>query len=347
MSENSSENPDKNFGKNSGGQADEKLRQGAPANTPPPAIEIANLSKRYKRTSAHALDDVSLTVPQGALFGLLGPNGAGKSTLINILAGLVIKTSGKVAIAGHDIDKAPRLARAHIGVVPQELNIDAFFTPRRLLDLIAGFYGLRPDKKRARDLLEVLGLGDKADVYPRTLSGGMRRRLMIAKAMVHNPPVLILDEPTAGVDIDLRRQLWELVEDLNRAGVTIILTTHYLEEAESLCDTIAIIDEGKVVTCEPTENLLARLDNKVLRFDLVAPMTELPAGFAELGAELVSEKRLRFRYSASEGRVGEIFAAMSAAGVAYSDIHTREPHLEEVFLQLTGGAMPDERMVRE
>ena len=300
-----------------------------------PAIRVAGLSKRYKRAHEFALDSVSLTVPQGSLFGLLGPNGAGKSTLINILAGLVIKSSGLVEIAGHNIDKAPRLARAHIGVVPQELNIDAFFTPRKLLDLIAGFYGLRPDKQRAQDLLEVLGLGDKADVYPRTLSGGMRRRLMIAKAMVHNPPVLILDEPTAGVDIDLRRQLWDLVKDLNQAGVTIILTTHYLEEAETLCDTIAIIDYGKVVTCEPTADLLGRLDNKVVRFDLVEPLATLPAHLEQLGAELPEPKRLRFRYSASEGRVGEIFRTMAEAGLAYTDIHTREPHLEEIFLQLT------------
>ena len=304
-----------------------------------PAIRVENLCKRYKRANELALDNVSLTVPRGSLFGLLGPNGAGKSTLINILAGLVIKSSGLVEIAGHSIDKSPRLARAHIGVVPQELNIDAFFTPRKLLDLIAGFYGLRPDKRRASDLLEVLGLGDKADVYPRTLSGGMRRRLMIAKAMVHNPPVLILDEPTAGVDIDLRRQLWDLVRDLNQAGVTIILTTHYLEEAETLCDTIAIIDYGKLVTCEPTEDLLGRLDNKVVRFDLAEPMASVPESLRHLGAELPDPRRLRFRYSASEGKVGEIFRAVSDLGVAYTDIHTREPNLEEVFLQLTHSAL--------
>ena len=300
------------------------------------AVEVRDLTKRYRRAKENALDGVSLAIPQGSLFGLLGPNGAGKSTLINILAGLVIKTSGTAAVEGYDIDRQPRLARAHIGVVPQELNIDPFFTPRALLDLMAGFYGLKRDKRRALDLLEALGLGDRADAYPRTLSGGMRRRLMIAKAMVHNPPVLVLDEPTAGVDIDLRRQLWDLVRNLNASGVTVVLTTHYLEEAQSLCDTIAIIDQGRLIACEPTGSLLARLDDKVLRVDLARPADALPEALAALGVEQVDATHLRFRYRAAEGAAHRILKALAASGLEVADIRTREPQLEEVFLQLTG-----------
>ena len=303
---------------------------------PAPAIQLQRLSNRYRRADTLALDHVDLTIPRGSLFGLLGPNGAGKSTLINILAGLVIKTGGKAWISGYDIDKNPRLARAHIGVVPQELNIDPFFTPRALLDLMAGFYGLRRDRRRAQDLLEALGLGDRAEAYPRTLSGGMRRRLMIAKAMVHNPPVLVLDEPTAGVDIDLRRQLWELVRQLNTAGVTVVLTTHYLEEAQSLCDTIAIIDDGKLITCEATESLLSRLDDKVLRVDLARPLESLPESLASLGAERIDEHHLRFRYRGQSQTLSRVLQQLSAEGLEVVDIHTREPRLEEVFLQLTG-----------
>ncbi|MGR4000843.1 MAG: ABC transporter ATP-binding protein [Alphaproteobacteria bacterium] len=302
----------------------------------PLAIELRGLSKRYRRADGLALDHVDLSIPKGSLFGLLGPNGAGKSTLINILAGLVIKSDGKAWISGYDIDKNPRLARAHIGVVPQELNIDPFFTPRALLDLMAGFYGLRRDKRRAQDLLEALGLGDRAEAYPRTLSGGMRRRLMIAKAMVHNPPVLVLDEPTAGVDIDLRRQLWELVRQLNSAGVTVVLTTHYLEEAQSLCDTIAIIDQGRLITCESTASLLGRLDDKVLRVDLARPLQSLPQSLEVLGAEWIDEYHLRFRYSGQSQTLSRVLHRLCAENLEVVDVHTREPRLEEIFLQLTG-----------
>src|SRR5437764_3913513 len=221
---------------------------------PAQAIAISGLSKVYRgRAGAKpALDAVDLAIPRGSLFGLLGPNGAGKSTLINILAGLVVKTAGRAAIWGVDIDKQPRQSRAAIGVVPQELNIDPFFTPREMLDLHAGLYGVPRRERRTDEILAAVGLTDMADAYARTLSGGMRRRLMVGKAMVHSPPVLVLDEPTAGVDVELRRQLWDHVRELNARGATILLTTHYLEEAEELCDRIAIIDRGKVVACDTT-----------------------------------------------------------------------------------------------
>ncbi|MEC8247759.1 MAG: ABC transporter ATP-binding protein, partial [Pseudomonadota bacterium] len=212
----------------------------------PIALSARNLQKTYKavgnQAAKEALKGIDLDIPRGAIFGLLGPNGAGKSTFINILAGLVIKSGGSANIWGFDIDANPRQARASIGIVPQELSIDPFFTPAEIMELQAGLYGVPRKQRRTNEILSAMGLADKAHAYARTLSGGMRRRLLVAKAMVHNPPVLVLDEPTAGVDIELRRQLWDYVIDLNRQGVTIMLTTHYLEEAEELCDTIAIID---------------------------------------------------------------------------------------------------------
>ena len=242
------------------------------------ALSARNLQKTYKASGnqppKQALKGIDLEVPRGSIFGLLGPNGAGKSTFINILAGLVNKTQGEAAIWGFDIDQNPRQARASIGIVPQELSIAPFFTPGEIMDIQAGLYGVPRKQRRTMEILEALGLADKADAYSRTLSGGMRRRLLVAKALVHNPPVLVLDEPTAGVDIELRRQLWDYVIELNKLGVTIMLTTHYLEEAQELCDTIAIIDHGTLVTCEPTRDLLRRIDNKTL---LIRPATELGA----------------------------------------------------------------------
>ena len=224
---------------------------------PDNAVTLQGLGKTYKasgKTGAKvALKNVDLEIPRGHLFGLLGPNGAGKSTLINILAGLVNKTEGRAEIWGYDIDRDARQSRAAIGVVPQELNIDPFFTPYELLELQAGLYGVPPKERKTDEILSILGLSDKAKAYTRTLSGGMRRRLMVAKAMVHSPPILVLDEPTAGVDIELRQQLWERVRQLNRAGTTVLLTTHYLEEAEELCDEIAIINHGSVIACVLTD----------------------------------------------------------------------------------------------
>ncbi|HSV28294.1 MAG TPA: ABC transporter ATP-binding protein, partial [Candidatus Omnitrophota bacterium] len=224
---------------------------------PANAIAAEGLRKVYngKNGAKIALDGVSLAIPRGSFFGLLGPNGAGKSTFINILAGLVKKTEGHVTVWDRDIDRDPRGAKAAIGVVPQELNLDPFFTPRELLDVQAGMYGVPRAERRTMEILEAVGLADKADSYARTLSGGMRRRLLVAKAMVHTPPVLILDEPTAGVDIELRQNLWAYVRELNARGTTVVLTTHYLEEAEELCDQIAIINRGKLVAQDTTRNL--------------------------------------------------------------------------------------------
>ena len=243
------------------------------------AIEISGLRKTYRGSARsgpkEALRGIDLTVPAGSIFGLLGPNGAGKSTLINILAGLVLKTSGKVRIWGFDQDVNPRQSRAAIGVMPQELNLDPFFTPRGALDVQAGLYGVPSAQRRTDEILEMIGLSDKADAYARSLSGGMRRRLLLGKALVHTPQILVLDEPTAGVDIELRKMLWTNVRKLNEQGMTIILTTHYLEEAQEMCDEIAIINHGLVVARDTTAALLGRIDAKTMT---IVPEGEVPDG---------------------------------------------------------------------
>ena len=237
-----------------------------------PAIRIRDLVKRYAGVKGEegklALKGVSFDVPEGQIFGLLGPNGAGKSTLINILAGLVMKTSGSAEIWGFDIDAHPRNAKRSIGIVPQEILFDPFFTPREALEIQAGLYGIPKAQRKTDELLAAVRLTDKADAYARTLSGGMKRRLLVAKAMVHSPPILVLDEPTAGVDIELRQQLWDYVRKLNREGVTVVLTTHYLEEAEELCDRIAIINHGRLIANEPTRDLIAKAQDKVVRVEV-------------------------------------------------------------------------------
>jgi ABC-2 type transport system ATP-binding protein len=302
-----------------------------------PAIDIRDLSKTYAN-GKRALDHVSLAVPRGSIFGLLGPNGAGKSTLINILAGLVRKTEGSAAIWGFDIDEHPRNARASIGVVPQEIVFDAYFTPREVLELQAGLYGVPKARRRTDALLAAVRLSDKANAYARTLSGGMKRRLLIAKALVHNPPVLVLDEPTAGVDIELRQQLWAYVRELHAGGTTVVLTTHYLEEAEALCDRIAIINGGRVVADEPTPTLLARARDKAvvvtLDHDVIAPPV-LP-GMARV--EQVGARRLKITFDKSALSAGQVIAALADAGHAIEDITTQEADLEDVFLSLTGEA---------
>ncbi|MAF96368.1 MAG: multidrug ABC transporter ATP-binding protein [Rhodospirillaceae bacterium] len=309
------------------------------------AVETVGLSKTYAAAGdgpgTAALKEVSLRIPRGSFFGLLGPNGAGKSTLINILAGLVIKTSGEARVCGHDIEKDMRQARLSIGVVPQELNIDPFFTPRELLELQAGFYGLRKSERRTTEVLDAVGLADKADAYARSLSGGMRRRLLVAKAMVHSPPVLILDEPSAGVDVDLRRQIWARVGEMNRRGTTILLTTHYLEEAQALCDTIAIIDHGRLIASEPTESLLRRIDAKEMTVTLDREITEVPAGLKPYNVEFKTGRRLKFSYPPSKTHSGEILDALAAAGLGVVDLTTREADLEDIFLNLTGGTERD------
>jgi ABC-2 type transport system ATP-binding protein len=305
---------------------------------PDDAVVVHGLNKTYRAktgTAVQALIDIDLAIPRGSLYGLLGPNGAGKSTLINILAQLVIKTSGTAAIWGIDLDRNPRAAAAAIGVVPQELNIDPFFTPRELLELQAGLYGVPKAERRTMEILDAVGLADKSEAYARTLSGGMRRRLMVAKALVHTPPVLVLDEPTAGVDVELRQQLWSYVRKLNAAGTTVLLTTHYLEEAEELCDRIAIINHGRVIACEPTVALLRRLDSKELVFIVEEDLANVPAPLARFDAQLQSPRRLMLRYQPSRTRIGEILAAVQAAGLNILDMTTLEADLEDIFLQLT------------
>lgn len=304
------------------------------------AISAVGVDKTYRAdggSRVHALKSVDLEVPRGGIFGLLGPNGAGKSTFINILAGLVIKTGGTAKVWGIDIDRDPRQARAAIGVVPQELNLDAFFSPREMLEVQAGFYGVPPAERRTAEILERVGLADKSEAYSRSLSGGMRRRLLVAKALVHNPPVLVLDEPTAGVDIELRQSLWAFVRELNENGTTVVLTTHYLEEAEELCDRIAIINEGQVIACDETRALVERLDNKELRLVVNADLAALPDSLQTFNAELTGARTITFRYRTRETEVREILDAVSAAGLAVADLSTEEPDLEDVFLALTRG----------
>lgn len=305
------------------------------------AIEIRDLTKIYKgrgkAPDKKALKGIDLVIPRGSMFGLLGPNGAGKSTTINILAGLVNKTSGSAHIWGFDIDKNPRNARANIGVVPQELMFDAFFSPREMLNVQAGMYGVPKAERRTDELLAAVHLTEQADAYSRTLSGGMKRRLLVAKAMVHNPPILVLDEPTAGVDIELRQHLWEYVRKLNERGTTIVLTTHYLEEAEELCDTIAIIDQGNVVCCEPTPQLLSRIDEKGILIDIAEAITELPNELANFHATMVSNHQISVQISKDTTTVGMVLDAVRNAGLSIVDISTTETDLEDIFLQLTRG----------
>ena len=305
------------------------------------AIEARGLVKTYagtKTTPAKtALNGIDLQVPRGSIFGLLGPNGAGKSTFINILAGLVTKTSGTAQIWGIDIDAHPRAARAAIGVGPQELATDVSFTPRESLEVQAGFYGVPKSERRTAQILDALGLTDKANAYVRQLSGGMKRRLMVAKAMVHAPPVLILDEPTAGVDVELRRQLWEYVQALHAEGVTIVLTTHYLEEAQALCDTIAIVNRGTVVASEPTPQLLRRLDTRAVVIVPAEPLTAVPA-LGRFEGRRRGDGRLAVTFRTADAGVEEVLAAVRTAGVTIRDLSTEEPDLEDVFLSLTYGA---------
>ena len=307
------------------------------------AIEAKGLVKTYPATKTtaemQALKGIDLVIPRGSIFGLLGPNGAGKSTFINILAGLCKKTSGTVSIWGRDIDERPRDARAAIGVVPQEIAADPFFTPRESLEVQAGMYGVPANERRTMELLNALGLGDKANAYVRQLSGGMKRRLMVAKAMTHNPPVLILDEPTAGVDVELRKQLWAYVVELNRKGVTIVLTTHYLEEAQELCDQIAIVNRGEVVACEPTATLLARMDIRNVVVTPEEPVTVAPSlpGFE---TKLRPAGAFAVSYRTGQSSVEQVLAAVRAAGLHIKDIATEDPDLEDVFVSLTSAPAP-------
>jgi ABC-2 type transport system ATP-binding protein len=303
------------------------------------AIEIKNLTKIYKGTKKsapkHALKGIDLAIPQGSMFALLGPNGAGKSTCINIMAGLVVKTAGEVAINGYNIETHPRSAKKSIGIVPQEIIFDPFFSPRTVLELQAGLYGIPKTKRKTMEILDMLGLADKADAYARSLSGGMRRRLMVAKAMVHDPDILVLDEPTAGVDIELRRQLWDNVKLLNKEGKTILLTTHYLEEAESMCDRIAIINHGDVIANESKDDLLARIEGKEITFRLDNPIDQVPNSLNGFTARIEGERRIVITYRPSDTQVGQMIEGIKAAGLTITDITTDQSDLEDVFLQLT------------
>jgi ABC-2 type transport system ATP-binding protein len=301
-----------------------------------PAISISNLSKTYA-TGKRALDDVSFDVERGSIFGLLGPNGAGKSTIINILAGMVRKTSGRASIGGFDIDANPRNAKASIGIVPQEISFDPFFTPFEMLELYAGLYGVPKGKRRSMELLKAVRLEDKADAYARTLSGGMKRRLLVAKAMVHSPPVIVLDEPTAGVDIELRQQLWEYVVELNKAGTTVVLTTHYLEEAEQLCDRIAIINHGKLIADKPTKDLVGMAREKAVVLTLDRDVTEALSHAAFEKAEKLADRTVEITYNKDRMNAGEVLAAVQGMGLGIVDVTTKEADLEDVFLSLTSG----------
>ncbi len=302
------------------------------------AIRARALHKVYRSRrgdAVPALKGIELDIPRGSIFGLLGPNGAGKSTFINILAGMVNKTSGTVTIWDRDIDTDRRGASAAIGIVPQELVIDPFFTPRETLEIQAGYYGVPAAARRTDEILAALGLTDKASAYTRRLSGGMRRRLMVAKAMVHDPPVLVLDEPTAGVDVELRSQLWSYVRALNGRGTTVLLTTHYLEEAEEMCERVAIINHGEVVACDRTGPLVERLDRKALTLIVADDLTAVPGALAQFQCELIGPRRLQVRYRPSETAIAEILAAVDRAGLTVADLTTEEPDLEDLFLELT------------
>lgn len=304
------------------------------------AIEIKDLKKTYttKGVNKEALKSINLRVKKGSFFGLLGPNGAGKSTIINIMAGLTNKSSGKVAICGHDIDLNPKEAKFKIGIVPQELIIDPFFNVFETLEIYAGYFGIRKSERRTMEIIEALGLKDKVKSPPRSLSGGMRRRLLVAKALVHNPELLVLDEPTAGVDVELRTQLWQYVRKLNKEnGTTILLTTHYLEEAEELCDEIAIIDRGQVIASNSKRDLIKILDNKQLEITTKNSLEKIPSSLSQkLEISLVEKNRLIISYKSKETDISDILMLLQEADIKIADILTKQPDLEDVFKFLVG-----------
>lgn len=303
------------------------------------AIEIQDLCKTYvdkrKLKNVPALKNVSLSIPKGSIFGLLGPNGAGKSTLINILGGIVIKSSGTAKIWGLSIDDSAEKARMNIGIVPQELAIDPFFNPLETLIIQAGLFGVKIDKVQSMDILRAVGLEEKATANARDLSGGMQRRLMVAKALVHNPPVVVLDEPTAGVDVNLRQQLWDYVQELNKKGTTVLLTTHYLEEAQTLCDQIAIIDDGELITNKPKKELLRDFDRKELIIKLEEPIEQAPASTDGFKIEQLTERKIKVTYHPSKHQFGEVLTYIQNLNVNVLDLETKEAGLEDVFMELT------------
>jgi ABC-2 type transport system ATP-binding protein len=302
------------------------------------AVEIKNLNKIYNDENQNfAVENVSLEIPTGSIFGLLGPNGAGKSTLINIISGVVIKTSGNVSIWGYDIDKERKQSKLAIGVVPQELNIDAFFTPKEMLNLHSGMFNVPKSSWISHDLLELMDLTDKASTYSRKLSGGMRRRLLVAKAMVHSPPIIILDEPTAGVDVELRQKLWENFIKLNKQGVTIILTTHYLEEAEYLCDHIAIINKGKIIANEKKETLLTKFNQKIIKIKINETKISKKdmLSLQKIGNVKLLQSEIEINYKLNEISMKNIIEILYKTDLDIIDLSTKEVSLEDVFINLT------------
>lgn len=304
------------------------------------AIEINGLKKTYQKSkkspAKEALINIDLKIQKGSFFGLLGPNGAGKSTIINIMAGLINKSAGEVKICGIDIDKNPKQAKFKIGIVPQELIIDPFFNVYETLEIYAGYYGIKKEERRTMEIIEALGLKDKIKSAPRSLSGGMRRRLLVAKALVHSPEVLILDEPTAGVDVELRTQLWNYVKKLNESGTTILLTTHYLEEAEELCDEIAIINKGEMVANDKKRNLMKLLDAKQLMINLYNEINELPKDLTEkFDVKIVDKNQIIVNYKSTQTAVAQILTILQNNNLRIADISTKQSDLEDIFKFLT------------
>jgi len=301
-------------------------------------LSVKNLNKIYKSknsNSINALNNLNLDVKEGEIFGLLGPNGAGKTTFINILAGTVIKTSGEVNVWGFNLDKNPRQVRASIGIVPQEVVLDPFFSPKRTLELQAGLYGVKKKERITDTILKLVSLDKQANSYARSLSGGMKRRLLIAKALVHQPPIIFLDEPTAGVDVELRKNLWENVKSLNNQGVTIILTTHYLEEAEKMCNRIGILNKGNLVALDSTKNLLNKIQTKKVTFKINKRIEIQDNVLDSLKIISNEENEICVSYEKSKINIEEIINLLKKANVQIYDISTDDGDLEDVFLLLT------------
>ena len=304
------------------------------------ALEIINLNKSYSSTGnkkvVNALKNVSFSVEKGSMLAFLGPNGAGKSTLINILAGIVNKSSGKILINGYNVDTQERASKLSIGVVPQEIVVDPFFTPRETLDFQSGYYGIRKKYRKTNALLKRLKLDEKSDAYVRHLSGGMKRRLMIAKAMVHSPPILILDEPTAGVDVSLRQLLWDNIKELNKKGTTILITTHYLEEAESLCEDVAIIDKGNIVVNGNIKALVNSIDRKKMYIKSSKVIDILPTRLSAKGFSLKDKLVLEIEYSPTKYSAGNLIELVNQENIVIQDVTTEEPTLEDLFKKIIG-----------
>ena len=297
-------------------------------------LSVKKLNKVYRK-NIHALKDLNLEVKEGEILGLLGPNGAGKSTFINILAGVTDKTSGEVIVWGFNLDKNPRQVRVSLGIVPQEINVDPFFTPKKLLDLQAGLFGVKKKDRITDTILDLVALKDKSNSYTRSLSGGMKRRLLIAKALVHKPPIVILDEPTAGVDVELRRNLWENIRSLRKLGVTIILTTHYLQEAEELCDRVGIIHKGSLIALDTTENMLNKIQTKTIRFEINKKVVFNDKNNKDYNILTNTDSEFKIEYNKQEFNIQKIIKLLENQGIVIKDIKSEDPNLEDVFVNLT------------